>query len=68
METRKKARKLATENKERYIARGKKTIKELAEWARKNGEEIITILEEKEKKPERIVKIIVKETGQWAWQ
>ena len=66
-ETRKKARELATENTERYLARGKKTIRQLAEWARRNGEEIITILEERNNMPDKIVKIKVSEMGKWAW-
>ncbi|MBI5228168.1 hypothetical protein HY988_06270 [Candidatus Micrarchaeota archaeon] len=66
-ETRKHAKKLGTENGERYLARGKKTIRQLVEWARKNGEEFITILEEKDKQPAEILKIKVNEVGDWSW-
>ncbi len=67
VETRNNARKLATQNREQYIARGKKTVLALVEWARKNGEESITILEEKDKKPAQINKILVDEKGDWKW-
>ncbi|MBI5046321.1 hypothetical protein HZC07_01160, partial [Candidatus Micrarchaeota archaeon] len=46
--TRTIVKKLAEEKQERYIARGKKTVAQLAEFARKIGEEKITIIEEKD--------------------
>ena len=66
MKTRELAKKLAEENKEIYMARGKKTIDQLAQFARKKGEHKITILEDQETKP-KIATITIDELGQWKW-
>ena len=63
---RKLARKLAEENKEPYVSRGKHTIQQLAEIARKKGEERICVVEDKE--PFVIATIKVSETGEWEWE
>jgi rRNA maturation protein Rpf1 len=66
-ETRKAAREMAGECGERYIARGKKTVEELARLARRAGEERITIIEEREGKPAKAATMIVDELGRWRW-
>ena len=66
--TRRFAKDLAKENGERYIARGKKTIDELAVLARKSGEETITIIEERGKKPALASRIRIDEQGCWRWE
>jgi rRNA maturation protein Rpf1 len=50
-----------------YVARGKKTIVQLADLARRKGDSKINILEEKAGKPITIATIEVLETGQWHW-
>lgn len=65
--TREFAKKLAEDGSERYVARGKKTIAELALIARKSGEERISIIEEKDDLPHKIIEIQVLETGIWNW-
>ena len=59
---------MANDKKEKYIARGKKTVNQLAEFARKNGEEKISIIEEKEKKPHHLAIIRITELGSWTWE
>lgn len=66
-ETRKFARRLAEKNKERYTARGKKTVEQLVSFARKTGEEKITIVRERKKKPAVISVIEINERGGWRW-
>ncbi len=66
-ETRNIARKLARQQKEKYAARGKKTIDEIVATARKNGDERITVVEEKGNKPYRIAVLAVDELGNWSW-
>lgn len=61
-ETRGFARKLAG-----YVARGKKTVRDLVALARRRGEQSIFIVEEKDEHPYRIIEIKVLETGDWAW-
>jgi rRNA maturation protein Rpf1 len=65
--TREFAKKLAAEGAESYVARGKKTIDQIAAFARKKGEESIRVIEEKEDLPHKIVLISVSETGLWKW-
>lgn len=62
--TRELAKKLAIENKEIYVARGKKTIDQLVQLARKKGEEKITVLEDNSPK---IAIITIDELGRWRW-
>jgi rRNA maturation protein Rpf1 len=59
---------MAQKNKEVYVARGKKTIDELAQLARKNGEAGITIIEEQKNKAAHIAVIQVDELGRWTWK
>lgn len=66
-ETRNIAKKLARRQKEKYVARGKKTIDEVVAAARKNGDERITVVEEKGSKPYRIAVLAVDELGNWSW-
>lgn len=61
------ALKMAKENKERFISRGKHTIAQLVELARRNGEEKIFVIEERKKQPAVIVTIEVSELGEWRW-
>ena len=65
--TRALCRKLARSSGSSYVARGKKTIAQLAELARRNGDSRINILEEKAGKPVTIAAIEILETGQWHW-
>lgn len=62
--TRELAKKLAIENKEIYVARGKKTIDQLVQLARKKGEEKIAVLEDNSTK---IAIITIDELGRWKW-
>jgi len=66
-DTRKLAKKMAKENSEQYISRGKRTIAGLAQLARREGEENIHMIEEEDDKPALLVTISVKETGEWKW-
>lgn len=67
VETRNLARKLAEENDELFLVRGKRTIEELVEFARKKGEERISVVEEKGGKPAKVCRISVSESGKWNW-
>lgn len=50
-----------------YLNRGKKTVDDLVNYARKKGEESIVLIEEKDKKPFLMVFIEVSEDGKWKW-
>jgi rRNA maturation protein Rpf1 len=67
VETKTLARKLAKENEELFLARGKRTIEQLVDFARKKGEENISIVEEEGGKPAKVCRIKVSETGKWNW-
>jgi len=67
LQTRKYAKGIAKEKDESYFNRGKHTISELVEKARKMGEEYIHIIEEKDKKPAVISTLIINEIGEWKW-
>lgn len=58
---------MAKENGERFLARGKRTILQLTAFARRMGEEQISILEEQDKNAGPVVIIKVNEIGEWAW-
>lgn len=62
VKTREVAKKLAKDNNELYIARGKKTIEQLVEFARKKGEEKINVVEGNE-----TATIEIDELGRWKW-
>ena len=66
-DTRGFARRLATRNREPYVARGKKTIAQLAAMARKIGEECVIVVEERGGKPAILSAIKVDELGKWKW-
>jgi len=66
-ETREFASSLAKKESSIYLARGKKTISQIAEYARKKGEEQIFVIEEKNDRPLRMALIRVLETGAWEW-
>jgi rRNA maturation protein Rpf1 len=66
-ETRRKAQELSEAAGEPYLARGKKTIAQLAAIARRTGQERISVLEERGKKPGAVAVIAVSETGGWKW-
>lgn len=66
-ETKTEAKKLSKINSQKYVARGKKTVEELVDLARRIGEESIQILEEHEKQPKKISIIKVDELGRWKW-
>lgn len=65
--TRRFASELAESESSAYLARGKKTIREIAESARRRGEETVFIVEEREGRPEKVAEIRVLETGLWKW-
>ncbi|MFH0736979.1 MAG: hypothetical protein V1827_00285 [Candidatus Micrarchaeota archaeon] len=65
--TRSLARSMAEANGEKYIARGKKTIDDLASYARRMGEDRMTIIEEKGGVASRIVVIDIDPGGKWSW-
>ena len=67
LETRKFASRLAKDEATIYAARGKKTIGQMAEYARRNGHEDIFVVEERGGKPAKIARIRVLETGAWEW-
>jgi rRNA maturation protein Rpf1 len=66
-ETREYARRLAKESEERFVSRGKHTIDGLAGLARREGEERILIVEERDKRPSVLVTVLVDERGGWRW-
>lgn len=66
-ETKRLARRLAKENEELFLARGKRTIEEVVSLARKRGEELISVVEEEKGRPARVCRIKVSETGKWNW-
>jgi rRNA maturation protein Rpf1 len=66
-ETRRAARSLASSSGSRFVARGKKTIAELAELARKGGDATIGIVEERGGKPAFISSMEVLARGGWRW-
>jgi rRNA maturation protein Rpf1 len=65
VETKKLARTLAKENDELFLSRGKRTIEELVEFARKRGEAQISVVEDGN--PAKVCRITVSETGKWKW-
>lgn len=66
-QTRAFARGMARECGEAYVARGKKTIAQLATSARKAGEGQVGIIEEKDGRAALIAFLRVDELGRWAW-
>ena len=66
-DTRELALVLAEKSDDLFISRGKRTIANLVEIARKRGENRISILEEHKGKPFRISFIEVSELGNWKW-
>jgi rRNA maturation protein Rpf1 len=67
-ETRRGAQKMAAEAGEPYVARGKRTIADIAALARKTGESRVSVVEERGGKPGSVAVIIVSETGKWSWE
>lgn len=65
MKTRSLAKRMAKG--QRYLARGKRTVEALVQYARRMGEQDIEIIEEKDGVPSKISKIKVDELGQWKW-
>ena len=61
------AKKLARENGERYCARGKRTIDDLAKLALSLGDRFINILREKEGEGPALERIEVDAFGKWGW-
>ena len=64
-ETKNIARQLAEIFNQNYYARGKHTIEQLANDARRKGEERIFIIEEKDKQANELSVIAIDELGQW---
>lgn len=62
-ETRRHAQAMAAEAGEPYVARGKKTIAQLAALARRMGEERISVVEERGGKPASVAVAVVSEQG-----
>ena len=67
-ETVRLAQKMASQKKERFLNRNKKTIQEMTEIARTNGDEHIHIIMEKKGKPATISEIQVNERTGWKWE
>ncbi|MEW6036511.1 MAG: hypothetical protein AB1529_07910 [Candidatus Micrarchaeota archaeon] len=65
--TRLLARTMARKAGERYVARGKKTIAQLADEARRAGDDSISVVEERGGKAAVLARITVDERGRWAW-
>lgn len=65
--TRGLARSMAAEAGEPFLSRGKHTVEQLAEIARRKGEEHISVIEESKGEPATIALIEVSETGKWKW-
>ena len=63
----KKTREFARKAGTFYVSRGKKTIDDIAEYARRKGESEVVIVEEKNGVPEYLSVIEVSETGKWRW-
>lgn len=66
-ETRRAARKLAASPGSRFVARGKKTVAELAALARKEGFERVDIMEERRGKPASVSSMEILPSGKWRW-
>lgn len=65
--TRSLARRMAREKGQRYLARGKRSIDSLVSYARRMGEETVSVVEEKDGEPASIAVIEVDEKGRWRW-
>jgi len=65
--TRREASLIAKGSGEPYVARGKKTIDTLVEEARRRGESVLNIIEERKGKASVISMIKIDEMGRWAW-
>ena len=65
--TRKLAARTAADADEPFVARGKHTVVQLVEIARRRGEEHISIIEESRGEPVATALIEVSETGKWRW-
>jgi len=67
-ETRRMAMALARDQGSVYVARGKRTVVQLASLARRLGEDIIHVIEEKAGKPHLLATISVSANGAWKWE
>ena len=67
IETRKKAQALAGKAGSKYFARGKKTIDDIAGFARRAGFSRIMLLEESDGHPSLIRSIDISPDGGWKW-
>ena len=65
--TRKSARELANAVKADYVARGKKTIQQLVEYAWKKGNDKLLVIEEKKDKAAIASAIAIDHWGKWCW-
>lgn len=66
--TRKIAKKLSGKLGTFFASRGKKTIEELVEYARKKGETELMVVEENEGTAAYVSTIEISETGKWTWK
>jgi len=66
-ETKKKAQSLAGRAGSRYLARGKKTMDDIAGFARRSGFGLIMLLEESDGHPSLIRSIGISPDGRWRW-
>ncbi len=67
-ETRALARLMASESRQAYVSRGKKTIEGLSALARRNGEATISVVAESGGSAHTLAVISVDERGGWAWK
>lgn len=65
--TRDLAKKITAEKSAEYLARGKKTVHQLAESAWKKGHDRILVIEEEDKNPKFISEVLIDHWGNWKW-
>ena len=66
-DTRGFARRLATRNREPYVARGKKTVQQLVDYAWKKGNNKLLVIEEKKDEAAIASAIAIDQWGKWCW-
>lgn len=62
------AAELARQNKAIYVARGKRTIRELVDFAWKRGHFSVLIVREKKSKVAAVGEIAIDHWGNWSWK
>ncbi len=65
--TRRLAKSIAARLETFYVSRGKKSIDDIVDYARRKGESEIIVVEEEKGVPAFVAVIEVSETGAWKW-